>query len=163
MNELTQSSLKERLIYDPETGIFVWLDSLGGVKLGSVCGHVNNRGYVRITIDGRRHRAHRLAWLYVYGKFPRDQIDHIDGNPSNNKMSNLRECTGSENSQNARIRKDKKLRIKNVYFHKKSGRYRVQVTSNKRRYEKVFDVLEDAAADALRARKEMHGQFARHG
>ena len=99
---LTQNRLKEVAIYNESSGVFTWAVSRGGfVKHGQPCGCVTN-GYVCIAIDGKRYKAHRLAWLYVYGDFPKLCIDHIDGDKSNNRISNLRQASHSENIQNQR-------------------------------------------------------------
>lgn len=102
MNTLTAERLREMLLYDPRTGTFTWKASRRGAKAGSVAGSHRGRGYYRICIDGVFYRSHRLAWLYTHGEWPKHQIDHIDGNPSNNRISNLRDVTALTNSQNLR-------------------------------------------------------------
>ena len=97
---LDSSRLKELLEYDEDTGVFVWLQTRR-VKAGSVAGCADKNGYWRIWIDQREYLAHRLAWLYVHGEWPKDQIDHRDGNRSNNRICNLRECSMAQNNQNA--------------------------------------------------------------
>ena len=99
---LTLDYLKQLLNYDPLTGIFTWVVSRNRrVKIGQIAGYLNSPIlHRRIEIDGKSYGAHRLAWLYVYGYFPCGVVDHIDGNPSNNKITNLRECTQGENSRN---------------------------------------------------------------
>ena len=90
---ITQSELKELLNYDPATGVFTWLVSRGRVKASSVAGHVHSRGYIVIMVDGRRHLAHRLAFVYMTGTFPDDQVDHINEIKADNRWINLREAT----------------------------------------------------------------------
>lgn len=98
---LTQERLKELLHYTPDTGIFVWkvTTNTHAIK-GSVAGTCNKRGYKIIGINGKKFYIHRLVWLYVYGKFPDGEIDHIDCNPKNNTITNLRVITRSGNCQN---------------------------------------------------------------
>ena len=98
---LTQARLKELLHYDPSTGDFTWI---GGSRtpIGKRAGCLFDTGYIRIQIAGRFYRAHRLAWLYVTGAWPRHQIDHIDGQRDNNAFHNLRDVTAGVNSQNRR-------------------------------------------------------------
>lgn len=102
--DLTQAELKEHLHYDPDTGIFIRLKSLNEmkVKIGDVAGGLNAKGYCLIRVDGIQYKAHRLAWLYVYGKHPDNHIDHIDGDRENNKIINLRDVTSHGNGQNRR-------------------------------------------------------------
>lgn len=101
---LTQDSLMECVTYDPHSGVFLWirLSPKKAWRLGSPAGSKNPNGYVSIRIAGRAYQAHRLVWLYVYGRWPMGDIDHINGNRSDNRLCNLRECTRSENMQNVR-------------------------------------------------------------
>jgi HNH endonuclease len=101
---LTQAELKEHLHYDPETGIFTRLKSIAHrVKIGDIAGclHVGS-GYVNIRVFGIHYKAHRLAWLYIHGINPCNDIDHINGNRSDNRIINLRDVTRSVNKQNTR-------------------------------------------------------------
>jgi hypothetical protein len=88
------------LDYDPLTGIFTWRVSYRSRKAGSVAGFKLTHGYIGINIRGERYRAHRLAWLIHTGAWPTSEIDHIDGDPANNAIVNLREATRTENSRN---------------------------------------------------------------
>ncbi len=101
---LTQERLRELLIYDATSGCFFWLASRRErVKVGDVAGSVTSHGYLRIRVAGRQYPAHRLAWLYVYGEWPKHHIDHIDGNRKNNAIDNLRDVSYSGNSQNKKV------------------------------------------------------------
>lgn len=100
---LTAARLRELVKYDPITGIFtrnviVW--KVG--KVGEVIGHLNKTGRIEVSVEGKIYLAHRLAWMYVSGEWPSQEIDHIDGNPSNNKISNLRDISRTGNAQNKR-------------------------------------------------------------
>lgn len=105
--ELTQQRLKEVLDYDPETGLFRWKIKGSGVpEAGAVAGYVRlnkqaNARYVFIKINNRAYCAHVLAWLYVYGKFPKKSIDHIDRQSTNNRIANLLEADGSIQKYNS--------------------------------------------------------------
>ena len=100
--ELSQKELKELLSYDAETGKFSWVQPKGSKAEGSPAGYVSWNGYVEIKINKRVYWAHRLAWLYVHGNFPKEHTDHIDGDRANNSISNLREASNAQNMQNIR-------------------------------------------------------------
>ena len=98
---LTSDELRQKLHYDERTGVFTWLFKFGAMQdAGDVAGAPNKRGYIRFMIRGKTYAAHRLAWLYMTGRWPTDQIDHIDLNKSNNAWNNLREATNAQNSVN---------------------------------------------------------------
>lgn len=102
MNEFNFTALKERLSYCHESGLFTWKIQFNNVILGSIAGTKNSNGHVQIRIYGKRIFAHKLAWAFVYGKFPNGMIDHINGIRSDNRISNLRVVNSSENAHNQR-------------------------------------------------------------
>lgn len=98
---LTQAELKARLHYDPLTGIFTWLvDSKHRKTKGKIAGSLGANGYVVIVINVKAYKAHRLAWLYVHGKWPEKLIDHINMVRDDNRLLNLREATHAQNMSN---------------------------------------------------------------
>ena len=101
---LTVQRLRQLFKYDPETGVFTRLVSVKyNAKVGDIAGAKNSSGRLQIHIDGKSYKAHRLAWLYVHGAFPENDIDHIDGNPANNAIANLRDVTHAVNMQNRKV------------------------------------------------------------
>jgi len=98
---MNQQALKRLVSYDPETGVFAWETAKGGKAIGSPAGSLSEHGYIRLGLDGRRYMAHRMAWLYMTGCEPDGEIDHIDGDRSNNKWSNLRVATRRQQTHNA--------------------------------------------------------------
>lgn len=114
---LTSERLREVLDYNPETGDFTWKETLSvrAVK-GRHAGTSGDRSVVTIRIDKKHHKAHRLVWLYVYGVWPSGMIDHIDGNPANNAIANLRDCTMTENLGNSKKRKNNTSGFKGVTY-----------------------------------------------
>jgi hypothetical protein len=152
---LTAARLREVLHYDPETGVFTWLKAYQRRLVGQQAGRLNDDGYIRITVDGIEHSAHRLAWLYVHGEWPSVLIDHHNGRRSENRLSNLREADRYINAQNERShRKTNVSGFLGVRFSK--GRWRSDITiDGKPTFIGRFDTPE-AAHEAYVAAKRMH-------
>lgn len=162
--ELTLERLREILSYDPETGIFTWKVKTGSRALkGAVAGHIcaiNRYHYVKI--DRRRYPSHRLAWFYMTGAWPSDQIDHIDRDFANNAFSNLREASNAENCQNRRVRRDNTSGVTGVMWVERLGKFTVAVGANgKRRHIGVYAAFDDAVEARNRAAADAHGEFFR--
>jgi len=116
---LTVERLRERLRYDPETGIFIWKYASGQGRRaeGTKAGHTSKEsGYVLLWVDDRLYRAHRLAWLYVTGEWPPKLLDHRDRNRSNNRWANLRLANDKQNSENASLRSDNTSGSRGIRF-----------------------------------------------
>ena len=101
---LTADVLRSRFSYNPVSGVFTRLIGVSGrnTKAGTVAGSKDNQGYLKITIQGQFFKAHRLAWLHVHGEWPKFEVDHINGNRSDNRIENLRDAPRGLNSQNER-------------------------------------------------------------
>jgi len=99
---LTQELLKERLTYDPETGSLVWRTNWYKALAGAEAGRLMEDGYRRIGLYGGAYLAHRLIWLYVHGRWPEEEIDHINRQRDDNRLVNLREASRGENVRNQR-------------------------------------------------------------
>jgi hypothetical protein len=125
---ITQRRLKDLLQYDPETGVFIRRRSCGGFLEGTVAGSTSSYyGYIHISIDKKVYKAHRLAFLYMEGRFPEGEVDHKNGIRSDNSWNNLRECSRTENSKNCSLRSDNTSGCPGVGFHKKRGQWRARV------------------------------------
>lgn len=155
---ITQDELKTKLDYNSETGKFVWkVKPSPRFPSGMNAGCVTNM-YVYITINGKRMAAHRLAWLYVHGEHPEHQIDHINGDPSDNRISNLRKATQFENAQNIRRpQKNNPHGSLGITYdpHKKLWRARISV-NNKRKYIGKYKSQEEAAQAYIDAKRLLH-------
>ncbi len=124
--KVTQTRLRKLLRYDPETGVFRWAIVSKGRKYGAVAGQVKKgTGYRYITVDGAQCRAGRLAWYYVHGSWPEHEIDHMNGNRSDDRIANLRDVPHTINRQNQRhSKKDLPMCVQ------RNGRgYRVRVVA----------------------------------
>lgn len=148
---LTQQELKTLLSYDRLTGNFTWLVKIADkIKVGAVAGTTNGSGYRQIRIHNRIYLAHRLAWLYEFGEFPCELLDHVNRNRSDNRIENLRECNQSQNMQNAPKQKRSTSGVRGVSFHSKSKKWRAEITiSGSSKYLGLFA----NKADAIAARK----------
>ena len=155
VNVMNQQRLLEVLIFDRETGVFTWkISPKNHIKAGQIAGKIE-KGYVRIKIDGKLYRGHRLAWLYVYGKFPKDQIDHINGIRNDNRIENLRECNGSQNQQNRVIKNNNMCKATGVDFRK--GLFRARISVNKKTITLgLFKDVEKAKEAYLNAKNHYH-------
>lgn len=159
---LTQDRLKAMLNYDPETGNFTWLQNRCKVKAGSLAGY-KDRGYILIRVDQGRYLAHRLAWFYMYNEWPEEDIDHINGCPSDNRINNLRKASRSENLRNIGVRKNSKTGVAGVSYCKASGKYRVSIrATGKRITVGLFETVEEGAKAYREAAEKYHGEFAGH-
>lgn len=156
---LTAERLRELLSYDPETGDLMWIiKNSFRIKVGDVAGYKDYRGCLLVRIDRRIYRAHRLAWLWTHGRWPTDEIDHIDGNPSNNRMCNLREATHALNMQNRRRATfDNKSGFLGVSWRedRKTWVARIQI-NGKKAHLGHFSTAEEAHNEYLRAKHKHH-------
>jgi len=162
---ITQEQLKQRLHYDPGTGVFTWLN---GKRKGKTAGSNGGRGYLQITVsvDGSRKKywAHRLAWLYVHGSWP-PEIDHINRNPADNRLRNLRLATRSQNGMNS-LRKNAAPGFRGTSFDVIRNKWRAQIQTTiggKRRYYHLgyFATKEEAVAAYAAAARLLHREFRR--
>lgn len=158
---LTAARLRELLHYNPETGAFVNRVRRGRIAAGTPAGSPHCCGYIQIQVDGYNYLAHRLAWLWMTGKWPADGIDHRDLNRSNNRWDNLRPGNRSQNNTNCRAHRDSKSGIKGVRQHR-TGRWEARVCANRVTiYLGLFDTPEEASAAYFAKARELHGEYAR--
>lgn len=147
MSDLTQEQVKELFDYDSENGWMIRKKDNHGRVVNRPCGHkpVHSAGYGQVNIDGKIYFAHRVIWLWHKGEWPENDIDHIDRDPMNNRIENLRSATRSENNQNASIRKDNSSGFRGVYYHKAKKKYMAKIKVGDRQiYLGLFDTTEEA-------------------
>lgn len=128
---LTQKRLKEMLDYNPETGVLTWVISQGRVKTGDICNSKCRYGYVMVRLNSKKYRAHRLAFLYMTGKWP-EFIDHINHVRDDNRWVNLREVTYQENNRNASISKNNKSGFTGVCWITRDEKWLAKIVINKK-------------------------------
>jgi hypothetical protein len=165
--KLDAEYVRSILDYDPETGEFRWkwredrLANWNGRYAGKIAGCVKPTGYVAIGINDRNYQSHRLAWLIIHGKWPPNDLDHIDGDKLNNRIANLRLATRQENNRNSGLQKNNSTGVTGVYWHKGAGKFVAQIKADEYFYLGLFPTL--AEASAARAAAEIHyfGKFRR--
>lgn len=155
---LTQERLKELLHYEPGTGIFINITQRGPVKKGVVAIGKNSDGYTTIMLNKKGYLAHRLAWLYTYGEFPKTFLDHINETRDDNRIINLRLATRQENAQNI-----SKPNINNnsgflgVSWHKQRKKWIACIHLNgRKKHLGCFNTAEQASEAYLVAKRILH-------
>lgn len=124
---ITADEVRRLLDYDPETGVFTWRVTLSDrTPAGSVAGS-SSSGYRRVCICRRYYMAHRLAWLYVHGVWPPEEVDHINRVRNDNRISNLRLVSRSENAQNVGLKRTNTSGVTGVNWHAHSKKWRAAI------------------------------------
>lgn len=156
--------IKEFISYDPVSGEFTWKQNKGRAKAGDVVGWLSAEGYRKAKIFGVTYTLHRLGWMMVNGGIADNiDIDHINCNRADNRISNLRLATRGQNLRNEGLRKNNRTGVKGVNWHKKHGKYQVQVMLNRKKFHGgYFDSLSDAEIASTLLRDRLHGEFCRH-
>jgi len=156
---ITQDYLKQ--LFEYKDGNLYWKQNTGRARIGNVAGHKRTTGYVMIKINKKDFLAHRVIFMMHKGYFPK-LIDHIDGNPSNNKIENLREASHSENGHNAKLNKNNSIKLKHICLNKRKDKWQVQmfIDNKNKSFGEYYD-LEVAKFVAETMRHKYHGQFAR--
>nr|DAX35480.1 MAG TPA: endonuclease [Caudoviricetes sp.] len=140
----TQALMKKFFFYNPRTGELICRLPIYQKNIGEVFGHPNTDGYLVGNIGSKSYLVHRLIWLYVYGYLP-NQIDHIDHNKANNRITNLRDVSNTENQKNCSVSKNSSTGVNGVSLHKPTGKYRAYVMVNKKQIHLgLFETLDEA-------------------
>lgn len=154
---LTQEKLKEILHYNPETGEFVKRIDRTRVE------HKVAKGYLGVSVLKTQYRAHRLAWFYMTGEWPPEQIDHINGVRDDNRWENLRLATKSQNSMNTPLSSTNTSGVKGVGWNVRRQLWGACVKVDGKRKIAHFSTRKEAEHWVRQKRSELHGEFARHG
>lgn len=155
---LSQSRLRQLFRYDDTTGGLYWVSPTSrAVREGQRAGRELNTGYRQVMVDGRRYLEHRLVWVWHYGAHPQEEIDHINGRRSDNRVENLREATKAENQQNiAGARRSNATGLLGVSYHA-GRRWRAQIrVSGVKHYLGLFPSPEQAHQAYLEAKAQLH-------
>ncbi|HGV3510350.1 HNH endonuclease [Klebsiella pneumoniae] len=165
MSSLTHHRLQEVLHYSPDTGVFTWqLSNSNRVRVGGTAGSPNSGGYILIWVDRKSYPAHRLAWFYVNGKWPENEIDHINGVKFDNRICNLRQATHAENCRNRSMKKNNTSGVKGVSREGRLNKWRAECMVNGKQHRLgLFSSLTEADKAVRQFREIHHGDFANHG
>ncbi len=157
---LTQERLKQLLDYSPETGLFYWRVNRGPARIGAQAGSISKHlGYVEIRVDLKPYYGHRLAWFWMTGAWPENEIDHRDLNKANNSWINLRAASSSQNKAN---RSSQGKFLKGVSLHRESGLFRATAGKNGHRIHiGYFKTPAEAHAAYIETAQQLHDEFAR--
>lgn len=172
MSNLDVELLRRLFDYDPETGSLTWRERTeidcpnekerkrwNSRYAGREAFQVKDNGYRCGMIFRKPQKAHRVCWAHYYGKWPMNDIDHINGDRADNRISNLRDVTRSENSRNQKRRTDGYL---GVYPHKPNKWRATICRGGKRRHIGIFATIDDALAARKRA-EHLYGFHPNHG
>jgi hypothetical protein len=159
---ITQSELKDILHYDQDTGVFTWIKPVRKTMINCIAGTISFEGYSVIKINKKIYRAHRLAWLYVYGEWPKSILDHINGIKNDNKIANLREATFQQNVFNRKNESINTSGCKGVHWETARETWKVGIViNNKHIYLGRYKDKQEAINAYLISAKKYHGEFYR--
>lgn len=159
-----QQELQETFNYCPISGTFTYKMQKGKAKIGDVAGSYHESGAIYIRFQGKKHLAHRLAWLYMYGQLPKGEIDHKDQDRSNNAINNLRDVSHDLNMKNKPKYQNNSTGVAGVSIDKRCGKYRAYLSINgKPKGLGYYLTLEEAKAAREKALREQEDYYDNHG
>lgn len=159
-NHLTSERLRELLTYNPDTGGWFWRVQYAGCRAGERAGYLRkgrrgNKDRWIIRIGGKNYFGHVLAWVYMTGEWPAQLIDHENNIGDDNRWTNLRLATKSQNGANSKLYRNNTSGFKGVTFNKQKQKYVAEIRLG------CFDTAEEAGEAYMAAAKQIHGEFAR--
>lgn len=174
--EITQTAVRELLRYDADTGHFTWRErgaawfrsshaqaAWNARYAGAQAGARDSGGYIQIAICGQVYAAHRLVWLYVAGEWPGRQVDHINQNRSDNRISNLRAVTNQDNQRNSSLSKNNTSGVAGISWNKSVRLWHARITDSYRRKHLGFFVDWFEAVCARKSAESQLGFHPNHG
>lgn len=183
MKKLKQCSIDDLhtfLEYDADTGEFCWRERtpdkfpegrhsaehqckvFNSKYAGKIAGGKHCQGYRAICVKFTQIMAHRIAWAMHYGEWPKEYVDHIDGDKTNNRISNLREASSAQNGRNSKVPSHNTSGLKGASYFKRDGRWQSHIKVNGKQIRLgCFDTKEEAHAAYCEAARKYHGEFAR--
>jgi len=160
MPKLSQEFLKSILHYNEDTGVFTWIERRYGTRRGGHrAGSLHYHGYRHIMVNGSHYHEHRLAYLYMTGALPLDEIDHINGIRDDNRWGNLRAVSKSENNKNKKHHSNNTSGVMGVYWHKRTEKWMAYISVDRRR---IHLGLHANLFDAASARKSAEARYGFH-
>lgn len=155
MSELTIERAREMLSYSPSTGVLTWKS---GPRNGLVAGCLHPEGYLKTRIDDRLYLNHRLIWLMLFGHWPKNDIDHINGEKNDNRLANIRDVTRKTNLQNQKMPSiNNKSGFLGVTFDKRKKKFRAEIgVDRKHIFLGRFQTPEEAHQAYLSAKRQLH-------
>lgn len=158
---ITISTARELLDYDPSTGDLRWrVGRPRGLKAGDVAGGFMQSGYRRISLLERVFMSHQLAWAIHHGRWPAGHIDHVNGNPSDNRIENLRECTASQNQANRKKLSTNTSGLRGVTWNRSAKKWQAGIKLHGRSYHLgLYADKNDAHAAYQLAARRLFGEF----
>ena len=161
----TRQDLESVFTYDPESGKLYRLTLSNGVESLTECGAKQKSArYKLVSFKNERYLIHRLIWVMIHGRSPEGEVDHVDGDPNNNRPGNLRLATSRQNNHNRRLSVRNKSGVKGVLWVEKIQRWRgLVIDQGHQHFVGHFLTVEEAAVAVAAKRKRLHGSFCNHG
>jgi len=158
VKNLTAAKVRHLLDYNGDTGKFVWLRSAGKAVAGAEAGCIRDDGYVSICVDGTHVLAHRLAMLLFFGQWPKNDVDHLNGDRADNRILNLRPASVQVNRQNVRAAKAGSASgLLGAYFDARNGRWYSNIRAGGKRVPLGrFDSAQHAHEAYIAAKRRLH-------
>ncbi len=160
---ISHADLLKAVSYDPDTGDFTWREGRSnGVRAGQKAGYTRKDGYLILVLNCQQYLGHRVAWFFMTGEWPPHMIDHISGDPADNRFANLREASRSQNMMNMALPPTNTSGVKGVSWFKGTKKWEAHITKDRnRRHLGYFKDFDAAVAARRAAEQELFGEFAR--
>ena len=162
--EIPVEQISEMMSYDPGSGNLIWKVKRGSSKVGKIAGFEKSKGYIAVRVLEVIYHAHRVAWALYHNESPPTdrEIDHIDGDKSNNRIANLRLATSKQNKHNVGMIASNTSGVKGVTYRKNRNKWQAQISVDERCvYLGSYESFDDAVRARKAAEKVYGGEFIR--